>query len=173
MSLDNIILPAAVVAGLYRKNLYMIQEAGGAATPVTGAVKPAESPAAPTFLGGNKKNVLVAVNDPDAVHIETGRLEVITKILSACKLTLEDVAIYNTAGRQTGWATLRQQLQPRFCLLFDIAPDVIGLPVVFPHYHQHQHDGCMFLLSNSIDEINRDNLLKSKLWLCLKSIFKV
>ena len=47
------------------------------------------------WLGENKKKILVVVKYQDAVHIPDNDLQFLTSMLTACKLSLADVAIIN------------------------------------------------------------------------------
>jgi len=43
----------------------------------------------------------------------------------------------------------------------------------FPHFQQQKFTGITFLFSPSLNELENDKLLKSKLWICLKQIFNI
>src|SRR5687767_6307451 len=121
MSLNNITLPPYLTAALYRNSL----------------VDQAQVPASETisFLGKNKKQVLVIVHKPEVAFVEDAELLFLTSVLSACKLSLGDIAIVNTATLPTATDYLKLLLffNSRQILLFDADPQSIDLPFNFPH----------------------------------------
>jgi hypothetical protein len=56
-------------------------------------------------------------------------------------------------------------------------PVDIRLPMNFPAFKIQDYDGCTYLCSSSLEELVRpgdeSKLLKSKLWVCLKTIFGI
>ena len=105
------------------------------------------------------------------------QLTFLTKILEACRMTLADVAIVNHAAAPVTIAALRQQLQPKIVLLFGVEPTAIRLPINFPTFKQLSYDDCTYLSSPALDQLvpntEDSKLLKSKLWVCLKTLFDV
>jgi len=105
------------------------------------------------------------------------QLTFLTKILEACRMTLADVAIVNNATAPVTITALRQQLQPKTVLLFGVEPTAIRLPINFPTFKQLSYDDCTYLSSPALDQLVPDTgdskLLKSKLWVCLKTLFDV
>ena len=92
-------------------------------------------------------------------------------------MTLADVAIVNNAAAPVTIAELRQQLHPRTVLLFGVDPTTIRVPINFPHFKQLNYDDCMYLSSPALDQLvpntEDSKLLKSKLWVSLKTLFDV
>jgi hypothetical protein len=72
---------------------------------------------------------------------------------------------------------LKQQLQPKIILLFGVEPSAIRLPINFPAFRPQDFDGCTYLSTPGLDQLvpntDESKLLKSKLWVCLKTIFDV
>jgi len=177
MDLNNIKLPSSVVADFYKSSLVETGEiAGKAAAPVFAVEQPVISIDQPAtkglrFLGDNKKNILVVVNSDQAVHVPDEELQFLTKLLSACKLSLADVAIVNINQQAITYKELLAALKGRSALLFDIEPSAFGLPMSFPHFQIQPFASCSFLYSPSIKELENDKLLKSKLWVSLQRLF--
>ena len=88
-----------------------------------------------------------------------------------------DVAIVNNAAAPVTISAIKQQLQPKIVLLFGLDPTAIRLPINFPHFKQLSYDDCVYLSSPALDQLvpntEESKLLKSKLWVCLKTIFDV
>jgi hypothetical protein len=192
MSLTNIKLPGVVIADLYRQSL--IQYDGPVTerapdVPVepqpvskTKAVAPAETiepktsePVAYKVLGNNKQHITIIVNFPQEVFLPEGDLQFLTKMLGACKLNMADVAIVNHATSEIAIEPLKQQLQPKYILLFGVEPAAIRLPISFPAFKEQAYAGSTYLLTPPLNQLNQENeeakQLKRKLWDCLKRIF--
>jgi hypothetical protein len=173
MDINHIQLPANLIAELYTSSLI---DTGEPATKATvKAAKPGTESAATGFrsLGENKRNVLIVVNYADAVHIPDGALQFLTNMLSACKLSLADVAIVNIHQQSTSYKELLQEYKSRIALLFDTEPAGFGLPMSFPFFQIQPFAGCSFLYAPSLMELENDKMQKSKLWVCLKRLFNV
>src|SRR5689334_11986180 len=176
-------LPEVVIAGLYKDALVITQPnpSPKALQQITNKkIKQEESPAPPIkkwFLGDNKKNVAILIKDNSAVHINDEWLATLSKLLSACKLTLEDVAIVNYAQQNQIFSSLKETLQPNVALMFDVTTQEIQLPFTIPHYQVQRHADCVFMtapvvtLTAENKEPTRSE--KRRLWEKLKLIFDV
>lgn len=126
-------------------------------------------------LGNNKRQIAIVVNFPNEVFLPETDLQFLTKMISACKLNMADVAIVNHASVQVAIEPLKQQLQPKYVLLFGVEPGAIQLPISFPAFKEQAYAGCTYLFTPPLNELNQENeeakLLKRKLWDCLKKIF--
>lgn len=129
------------------------------------------------FLGNNRRHITLLVHSPGSGFMPDNQLTFLTKILEACRMTLADVAIVNHAAAPVTIAALRQQLQPKIVLLFGVEPTAIRLPINFPTFKQLSYDDCTYLSSPALDQLvpntEDSKLLKSKLWVCLKTLFDV
>src|SRR5215216_6730043 len=83
MSLNNIVLTDGQIAHLYP---------GVLIEPKTTATIPKKSP---SYLGNNERKILLLVNYPVDLFLPDKELSFLTSVLSACKLSLADVAIVN------------------------------------------------------------------------------
>ena len=172
--LDHIKLPASVVADLYHSSLIDMNE-----TPVNKAV-PGNTETRPDdlpgwkWLGENRKNVLIIVNDQEAVHLPDTDLVFLTGIIGACKLSMADVAVVNFNNYpQASYKEFVAFFKTRIVLLFAVEPASFGLPMSFPHFQIQPFGGSSFLFSPSLKELENDKVLKSKLWVCLKRLFNL
>lgn len=165
MELNTIQLPASLITDLYKNVLID----SGDLPPVA---KKTETSSQWKFLGENKKNLLIVVNYPDAVHIPDKQLQFLTNLLTAIKLNLADVAIFNIHGQQNAGEALAY-FKSKTVFLFGVEPIAFGLPVNFPHFQVQPFNGVTYLFSPALYEIEDDKLLKSKLWVCLKKIFNL
>jgi hypothetical protein len=202
MSLTNIKLPGLVIADLYRQSL--VQDSNDAVAvrdaeppakvPTSGPVPQVEQPvsqpatAAVTqqppatkgggaykVLGNNKRNISVVVHFPNEVFVPESDLQFLTKMLSACKLNLADVAIVNHATSAVAIDQLKEQLRPLLVLLFGVEPSTIQLPISFPAFKEQAYAGTTYLFAPGLAQLNQETeeakLTKRKLWDCLKRLF--
>ncbi len=173
MNINDIQLPAKLIADLYRSSLV---ETDGAQQAFQSTEKPQETAATTEWkwLGDNRKNILVIVQQTGAVHLPDKELDFLTTMLGACKLGLADVAIVNRNNNpEATYKELTVFFKSKIVLLFDVEPATFGLPMNFPHYQLQAFAGATFLFSPSLAELENDKLQKSKLWVCLKRLFNL
>ncbi|MDE3143970.1 MAG: hypothetical protein KGL19_07435 [Bacteroidota bacterium] len=171
MSFKNLQLPDLLIAELYNDVLVETNEVS------TSVKKPQKEPKQKWFLGENKKHVVIAVKDDEAVYLRDEWLQFLSSILIACKLNLGDVAIINYAKNNFSCAELSEKLSPEFLLMLDVTAKEIQLPFTVPHYQIQKYNQCSFLLAPSLQTMQGDTqeakLEKSKLWLSLKKMFNI
>jgi len=180
-------LPGFIIADLYKNSLVAVgdiqtkpqekQEDKFIKIPVAEKENVAEPQAKNWFLGNNAKQITVLVNDAKNVFLDDASLQLLTGILAACQLNLADVAIVNTAHTNLVYQEIKQSLQCKYCLLFNVSTTQIQMPFTIPQYQVQQYDGCSFLLAPSLSEMSgtgkEAKVEKSKLWVCLKKMFDV
>ena len=173
MSFNELILPHFLIADLYKNVLIETQVAETVTTKQIEAIQPI----ALKFLGENRKQVSIIVIDNNAVYIDDEKLNLLTKLLAACKLTLADVAIVNLYNKNITYNQIKQELNPQFLLLMGVDIKQFALPIIFPEYKIQHYNNCQILIAKGlqqfIGETQDVKMEKSKLWLCLKTIFGV
>ena len=126
------------------------------------------------YLGDNKKKILFVVHHENAVHIPDEQLTFLTTILSACKLNLADVGILNIANAPSGiYKDVQDKFKSNVMILLGITPKKFEMPISFPEFQVQPFDNCTFLSAPTIEQMENDKLLKSKLWVSLRKIFGV
>ncbi|MGZ8549288.1 MAG: hypothetical protein ACXWV2_01450 [Chitinophagaceae bacterium] len=126
------------------------------------------------YLGSNQKNILIVVDYDTAVHLPDEELNFLTNMLAACKLGLGDAAIVNLNNyKNTRYSEFLAQFKSKIVFLFGVEPSVFGLPVSFPYFQVQSVANCTFLYSPALGEQRKDALLKSKLWVSLRTIFGI
>jgi hypothetical protein len=126
------------------------------------------------FLGNNSKQILIALQYNDISYLPDYDLKFLSGILSACKLSLNDVAIINIKNHaEANYKIVTDQLKSKIVLLFDITPDAFGLPLNFPAFQLQAFDGATYLYAPSLMQIENDKALKTKLWTSLKRLFNI
>src|SRR5436190_10124435 len=176
MGLNDIRLPASLIADLYKSSLVETNE-----TKIDFKTKETLTEKqilnvdkGIAALGDNQKNISIIVSHNDVVHLPDAELNFLTGILGACKLSLGDVAIVNYNKHQSStYKDVTDHFKSKIVLLFGIEPNVFGLPMSFPHFQPQTFSNCSFLFTPSLTELQDDKVLKSKLWVCLSRIFNV
>ncbi len=168
-------LPDFVLVDLYKNSLvvtgeHMMQQQPPAVT--TEAATAAES----WFLGGNNKQVTIVLNDRKQRYTDEESLKLLTNMLSALQLTLQDVAVINLNATPVDYKEILAQLQPRVCLMFDVSTQDVQLPFLMPDYKVQNFSNCKFLCSAALHKMignsKEARVEKTKLWMSLKTIFE-
>ncbi len=179
MDLNHIKLPAAVINELYKTVLVEPVQNTGAKETAAPSEKPvitSNKAITPEWksLGSNEKNILIVVSNSDAVYLPDNDLNFLTGVLGACKLSLADVAVINRFHYpEAGYKELMSYFNSRVVLLLGVEPAAIRLPINFPEYQLQAFQHNTFLFTPSLEEIEKDKLEKSKLWVSLKRLFNV
>jgi hypothetical protein len=165
MSLNHIELNPHQLAALYSETLIEVTESQ--------QVMPQANPR-PKQLGGFAKRILVMVSTPSAPIIGDAELAFLTSVLSACRLTVGDIAILNNNLMETEASSEAiGTLDPARVLLFGIGPLQIGLPLDFPQFQLQQFNGRTYLHAPSLQELENDKEKKKQLWNSLKTLFGI
>ncbi|MFT3981863.1 MAG: hypothetical protein QM687_15460 [Ferruginibacter sp.] len=164
MSLDNIQLTSSLVEKLYSKSLYDLDKPDSAA--------PVQNSTAINSLGYNEKNILIIVDESEAVHLEDNDLKLLTGILNACKLSLADVALVNYhRNPSAAFASLNSSFNPAVVFLFGVEPVTLGFPLQFPSFQLQKYNGQQYLHSPSLKALALEKDLKKQLWDILQKLF--
>jgi hypothetical protein len=166
MSLDNIQLPPFTLQELFKTSLV------GEDTIQTGNASTQKT--ALSILGNNKRHIAIIVDNNEAAYLPDEQLNFLLGILSACKLTMNDVAIINIQkNKSLSYTILSKELNAEKVFLFGVETSQIGLPMQFPHYQVQHYNKQVYLSSPSFSILQNDKIEKTKLWLCLKQIFSI
>ncbi len=166
MSLDNIQFPALVIQNLYGKSLFDLK---------TGKPDLALSETdRVSFLGNNQKRIVIIIKSPETIYLPDDDLNFLLGILSACKLSMADVALINLSKNSSlSYKDVTEQFIAEKIFLFGVDPEALGLPLQFPFYQVQQYNNQVYLSSASLTELQNDKAEKTKLWNCLKKVFSI
>ncbi|MGZ5255806.1 MAG: hypothetical protein ACXWCT_15465, partial [Flavitalea sp.] len=127
------------------------------------------------FLGKNHHKIVILVNNPTEVFIADNELNLLTKMLTACKLTLADVAIVNIAKTPVQQDQVHAEFHPSKVIMLGVESKDILLPMNFPEYRVQPHGPCSYLmapgLSTMVSEAESSRTVKTQLWMALKQLF--
>lgn len=177
MSLNDIQLSGEMMSDLYGKVLVATDK--GQSMPLqTG--RPASNSATPSaglrYLGKNRRNYCFVVEYKSEPFMPDPVMETLTRILQACRLSMEDIAVVNAGQAGITIEAIRAELSPSRLVLLGVQPAHIQLPIQFPPYHPQPYAGCTFLLSDPLHDMDNSaegRKLKTSLWNCLKEMFEV
>lgn len=178
MDLNHIELPGFVVANLYHSSLIETDETSAKVQPVS-VILEKDLPAGPDsyrekWLGENRKNILIIVHYREELHLPDTEFAFLTRMLSACKLNIGDVAILNLNTHPTAsYTELVTHFKSKIVFLFGVEPATFGLPMNFPHFQLQPFASCTFLFTPTLKELEDDKVLGSKLWVCLRRLFGI
>ncbi|HEV8284235.1 MAG TPA: hypothetical protein VGQ09_07985 [Chitinophagaceae bacterium] len=126
------------------------------------------------YLGQYKKNILLIVRYNASPHLPDEPLNFLTSVLGACKLSLADIAVLNIAmAPSVLYKDVQEQFKAGVTILFGLTPEEFEMPVNFPEFQVQAFNHCHFLHTPTLEELESDKILKSKLWVCLKRMFSL
>lgn len=161
MSLDNIQLSPFLVQQLYKKTLFEID--GIKKAPVI------QQSSAISYLGKNDKHIVVVVNESDAAFLPDADLNLLVGILTACKLSLADIALVNfNKNPGIGYDQLMTDFSPNTVFLFGIEPIELQFPLHFPNFQLQQYNDQTYISAPSLKLLSENKEQKKELWACLQ-----
>jgi hypothetical protein len=179
---DTLVLPEMEIKSKENEELALIEAIGKeaiATTPMHAVVneQKATPPAPLKFLGDHLKQIMVIVNDPNAVHLNESDLGLLSSILNACKLTLADIALINTAAQPLSMHEMLITLPSQLVLAFDLSATQLKIKLPTTLYKPIVLGDTHILFSSSLQSMQGADqaakLEKSKLWNALKLLFKL
>lgn len=163
MSLNDIQLSKNTRRILFTKNL----------TDVSSSVKSGNESAANKInsLGGNEKNILFLVNDPENKFLGDEEMNLLSNLITACKLTMADIALVNSVNTKISYQQLLNHFQPKKLLLFGIETSELELPFTIPHFQIQPFQEQLYLTSPPLNQLLSNTDLKKELWIRLQKLF--
>ncbi|WP_421946150.1 hypothetical protein [Pedobacter sp.] len=122
------------------------------------------------FLGGNKKSVLILVNDNiNDVSTEQGR-ELLRKIVKAIDLSTPDFALLNYASYlDVDFAELNNFFKPQLMLAFGVETNHLNLNLIWQN-EIIVHESTTMIFAPNLHDLDADLTAKKKLWANLQII---
>jgi len=125
------------------------------------------------FIGKNEKHISNYVYETGFPVVADADMAFLQKVLGACKLSIDDVIMINTAQPEINAVELLKKLKPKFTILFGVELEKLELPMIFPQYQVQHFDGCKYLCVPQLAQIAKDNEQKKQLWQSLKRMFDI
>jgi hypothetical protein len=177
MGINDFSLSDEIIAALYPESLVLEKTtATGRQIPAEAAI-PATTVAPYPFLGQNSRSISFLVHYPDSEFIPGEQLIFLLKILAACKCSLDDIALVNTAKTEVKMDELKRQLHPGVIFLWGVIPDRADLTKGFRDMSLNLLDGITFIPVLHAEQMSLENAeaveLKRQLWVSLKKLFSL
>ncbi|WEK19781.1 MAG: hypothetical protein P0Y49_01250 [Candidatus Pedobacter colombiensis] len=166
----------------FTDDVYLVNEPGiQLATPVIHqnipvstsqpAVLPAALPADFKFLGNNKRNILILVNDEqNEVSDELGR-ELLRKIVKSVNLSANDFALLNYAKyKGTGFKALQDYFSSTLIFAFGVTPVELSLAASHPEHVVVQEGAVRMIFSAELRALDKNPAGKKALWGSLQNL---
>lgn len=166
MSLDNIQITPDIVQRLYKKTLVELNT-----TPVKNNLLNEDKWA---FFGRNEKNILIIVNEKNIAFLADEDLNFLMGILTACSLSMADVALVNYFKKpEIKYTDLMEKFTPKKIIFFGAELASLNFPLQFPHYQLQKYNYQTYLSAPALSILAKDVQQKKQLWNCLKTLFPV
>ncbi|HEY0272584.1 MAG TPA: hypothetical protein VGC22_05315 [Chitinophaga sp.] len=122
------------------------------------------------FLGENQKNIALLIDNAQEVYLNDTLFTLLTNILNACKLGMQDVALINLhAYPGATFDTLQKAVPMKQAVFFGVDPEKLSLQGIAP-YQVNQAGGSSVLYSHELAVIEQDKAMKARLWTGLKQL---
>lgn len=161
MSFDNIELSKQTVQLLFSKSLVeSIKE-----QPVIQPSSKIDS------LGKNKKNILFLVNDPGNKFLPDNQMDMLSNLISACNLSMDDIALVNYQKNSANYKELTKYFSPQKILIFGVSTAMLELPFTIPFFQIQLYNSQSYIIAPPLKNFIEHTELKKELWTCLKKLF--
>ena len=162
MSLNKIQFSGYLYQNLYNKNLI-------GATQISNADN---SEIKISSLGGNQKKILFLVNNSATKFLDDEEMILLTNLITACKLSMEDIALVNYSNCDNiNYKDLIEYFQSEKILMFGTFLAEIDLPFIIPDFQIQSYGGKLFMAAPPLNELISNKDAKKDLWKCLQQIF--
>lgn len=163
MSLNNIQLSGSVCKNLFSHSLVQVNESKLEKEELV--QKKIES------LGNNFKRVFFIVNDDSCQFLPDEEMEMLIKLLSACKLAMEDISLVNFHFHPLTYQMISETFEPKKILLFGVSTSQLQLPFAIPDFQLQAFNNQLYMAAPSLTELLNNKELKKNLWASLQKIF--
>lgn len=185
MSLHKTDIPPAVLADWYGNHLVITKdfhvsvshpaEAGMPTQKEVTQTTPAPTDQLPqmqvAYLGRYAKKIVWMVHDPVNKYTGDAEFNLLTSILNACKMSMEDIALVNVASGDISFAQIQQQLLPH--TLVALGVDTSFFPVPAPPFSLLTIEGTTVITGEGLATLLGNREYKAKLWQLLKNHFRL
>ncbi|HXS55563.1 MAG TPA: hypothetical protein VN726_05530 [Hanamia sp.] len=165
MSLNNIQLTAETGRILFSKNL--IETGDIIAGNETGSAIKISS------LGENQKQILFLVNDSEHKFLADHEMELLTNLITACKLSMADIVLVNFHSNPFNYQQFDTLFTPKKILLFGVSTSEAALPFEIPFFQIQSYNSQQYLVAPALKDLAENKNLKKQLWISLQKLFQL
>jgi hypothetical protein len=163
MSIDNIQLSKTARRILFTKTLVEVTEAGKSGNK--------SSEITINCLGGNEKNILFLVKDPQNKFLGDEEMNLLSNLITACKLTMADIVLVNNTHTPATCQQLSDHFHSKKILMFGLNTSEMELPFSIPHFQIQTFNQQLYMTTPPLNQFLTNKDLKKELWLCLQKLF--
>jgi hypothetical protein len=98
-------------------------------------------------------------------------MEVLGKLLTACNLSMADIALVNYHFNKQNYQEFNRQFIPKKVLIFGIKPTELELPFDIPHFQVQPFQTQLYLTAPDFETFLKNTDLKRQLWASLQKLF--
>jgi hypothetical protein len=170
--MDQADLPGWLIRDIYGSSLLPGEK------PLTPSDEPISGPRADLGLPAARTRPLSLVyQSAIANSLTPDQTGFLRRMLEACGMDIQDVTLVEWTSVSANSDEWKKALLSRVMILFGTEPESIGLPFQIPCFKIQEFDGCRYLccpeLADFIPDSQEARILKSKLWICLRSLFGI
>jgi len=130
-----------------------------------------------SFLGNNQRHITFLCEQPDLEFLPEDQLLLIGKMLSACKYSMDDVVLINTASSSISLDELKSRFQPKTIFLWGVSSEIPGIAKPLEDFTIIVNADISVIRVPSPNLMTENDAqaqsLKQKLWVCLKKLFNL
>ena len=162
MSLNNIQLSGEACRNLFQNNLVELTKTGHEQKSV---------PVKTESLGENLQKIFFLINDPSCRFLTDDEMEMVTKLLSACKLCMADIALVNFHFTPMNYHSISEMFGSRKLLLFGVSSAQLELPFSIPFFQVQSFHDQIYMTAPPLKGFINNKELKKELWISLLKLF--
>ncbi len=123
-------------------------------------------------LGGNEKNILVIIKNPDNKFLDDVQLAFLTKMITACRLSLSDIAIININSlSENEIKAVPTILKAEKVIMFGVNSMEMKLPFLIPDFQIQNYNEVQYLSAPDLQTIENNQVVKKQLWASFQKMF--
>jgi hypothetical protein len=126
-----------------------------------------------TSLGENQKHILFLTNDVQHKFLPDNEMELLTNLVSACKLSMADIAFVNFHSDPLNYHQFDEYFEPKKILLFGISTSDLELPFTIPFFQIQNFNSQQYLTAPALKDFLENKNLKKELWKSLQKLFQL
>jgi hypothetical protein len=177
MGINDIRLSPSLVAALYPESLVDGRDQVPPGKPAKPGLTSQTEESVYPFLGKNLQSICFLVSYPDDEFIPDEQLVFLMKILTACRFSLDDIALVNSKHRPVQMETLKNQFNPRIIFLWGTPSSIPDIDREFPDMIISSWQNISILPVSQPEIMSTDSpeglAMKRNLWVSLKKLFKL
>jgi hypothetical protein len=177
MGINHIRLSTELIAALYQETLVSEKDPNSDIELIKTGLTQNKKDSVYPYLGKNINSICFLVYYPDDEFIPEDQLAFLQKILIACKLNLDDIALINTNRTPVELQVLKKMFQPRIIFFWGTTPVIAGIKQNFPDMTISSWENIQVFPVMQADLMSRDYTkgleLKRNLWISLKKLFNL